>query len=70
MDQSLNNKNTLKEKIILLLKNNRIKVGVLILIIFILIGTNYIIKISNKKKIFYFLKNLSRVHTLNRGKKS
>ena len=50
MDQSLNNKNTLKEKIILLLKNNRIKVGVLILIIFILIGTNYIIKISNKKE--------------------
>ena len=50
MDQSLNNKNTLKEKLILLLKNNRIKVIVLILIIFILIGTNYIIKISNKKE--------------------
>ena len=50
MDQSLNNKNTLKEKIILLLKNNRIKVGVLIFTIFVLIGTNYAIKISNKKE--------------------
>ena len=50
MDQSLNNKKTLKEKLILLLKNNRIKIGVLIFTIFVLIGTNYAIKISNKKE--------------------
>ena len=50
MDQSLNNKKTLKEKLILFLKNNRIKVGVLIFTIFVLIGINYAIKISNKKE--------------------